>query len=69
MTPTIQVNKHTELSWHASMTVRDVITAMKYTFPHIIVTINGHLVRHNTYETTLVPEGADIRIVHLIAGG
>lgn len=51
------------------MTVRDVLTAMKYTFPHIIVVINGDVVRHDTYDTTPVPDNADVRVVHMIAGG
>jgi sulfur carrier protein ThiS len=42
---------------------------MSYTFPHIIVTLNGELVHHDTYDETIVPQNADVRIVHLIAGG
>jgi sulfur carrier protein len=51
------------------MTVQDVINMMNYTFPHIIVTINGALVQHDTYAETEVPREADVRIIHLIAGG
>ena len=66
---TVTVNKHTQLPWLADLTVRDVIKQMNYTFPHIIVTINGTLVHHDTYDVTVVPLDADIRIIHLIAGG
>ncbi|MDF1516222.1 MAG: thiamine biosynthesis protein ThiS [Anaerolineae bacterium] len=68
-TPTITVNRTTTLPWHAQLTVSDVIGLMHYTFPHIIVTINGSLVQHEIYDTTLVPPQADVRIIHLIAGG
>ena len=42
---------------------------MRYTFPHIVVAVNGTLVRHDAYDTTTVPDGADVRVVHLMAGG
>ena len=65
----ITVNKHHTLPWTEGMTVRDVLSAMKYTFPHIIVVINGAVVRHDTYDTTTIPDDADVRVVHMIAGG
>ena len=65
----ITVNKQHTLSWYTGMTVRDVLAAMKYTFPHIIVVINGTVVRHDAYDTTTIPDDADVRVVHMIAGG
>jgi sulfur carrier protein len=67
--PIITVNKQTEIPWRANLTIQDVIQMMNYTFPHIIVSLNGEVVRHDTYEEILVPPNADVRIVHLIAGG
>ena len=66
---TITVNKRTTLSWRDKMTVLDIINLMNFTFPHIIVTLNGELVHHDTYHVTEVPQNADVRIIHLIAGG
>ena len=65
----ITVNKRHTLPWTEGMTIRDVLTAMRYTFPHIVVAVNGTLVRHDAYDTTTIPDGADVRIVHLMAGG
>ncbi len=65
----ITVNKRHTLPWRAGMTVRDVLTAMNYTFPQIIVVINGDVVRHDAYDTTPIPDNADVRVVHMIAGG
>lgn len=65
----ITVNHHHTLPWREGMTVRDVLTAMNYTFPQIIVVINGDVVRHDAYDTTTVPDNADVRVVHMIAGG
>jgi sulfur carrier protein len=65
----VVVNQRARLPWHEGMTVRDVLTQMKYTFPHVVVIIDGVVVRHDAYETTTIPAGADVRVVHLIAGG
>jgi sulfur carrier protein len=51
------------------MTIRDVLTAMHYTFPHIVVAVNGTVVRHDAYDTTTIPDDADVRVIHLMAGG
>ena len=64
----ITINKRTTLPWCPYLTVTHVLSTMNYTFPHIIVTINGILVRYDTYDETLVPQNADICVVHLIAG-
>ena len=69
LAPTITVNKHHRILWHDGMTVRDVLTAMHYTFPHIIVVIDGAVVRHDAYDTTTILDNADVRVVHMIAGG
>lgn len=65
----ITVNHRHTLPWYEGMTVRDVLTAMQYTFPHIIVVINGVVVRHDAYDTTTIPDNADVRVVHMMAGG
>ena len=57
------------IEWHEGMTVRDVLVARNYKFPLIIVTINSHLVRREAYDTTVVPDEANVRVVHLMSGG
>lgn len=42
---------------------------MTYTFPQIIVTINGVVAPYNAHAETLVPDEADVRVIHLMAGG
>lgn len=57
------------LEWREGMTVRDVLVARNYKFPLIIVTIDSHLVRREAYDATVVPDGANVRVVHLMSGG
>ncbi|MBN1262071.1 MAG: sulfur carrier protein ThiS [Anaerolineae bacterium] len=65
----ITINKRQQVTWYAGMTVQALLDALKYSYPHIIVTINGDLVKHDAYEQTTVPDEADVRVIHLIAGG
>ena len=65
----IIVNQRDRVAWHAGMTVAELLTFMTYTYPHIIVSINGVLVPYDTYDHTLVPDRSDVRVVHLMAGG
>jgi sulfur carrier protein len=51
------------------MTVSGLLERLNYTFPHIIVKVDGELVRQEAYDTRTIPDGADVRIIHLIAGG
>lgn len=64
----IQVNGD-PLAWSEGMTVRDILVAKNYTFPLLIVTINDELIARQDYIGTLVPEGADVKVVHLMSGG
>jgi sulfur carrier protein len=65
----VTVNRRDQVPWRAGMTVRDLLDGMRYTFPHLIVSIDGELVPHNAYDETVIPPGADVRVVHLMAGG
>jgi sulfur carrier protein ThiS len=42
---------------------------MNYTFPLIIVRVNGDLVNKEDWEKYTVPRGAKVQALHQIAGG
>jgi len=50
-------------------TVSDLLKRMHYTFPLIIVKINGELVKKNAYKKTVIPDDSEIKVIHLISGG
>ena len=35
----------------------------------IAVFINGELIKRGTYEKAVVPDGADVQVIHMISGG
>jgi sulfur carrier protein len=64
----IRVNGE-EMEWEAGMTVQDVLERRKYTFPLIVVKVNGELVRKPAYASYPIPDGAEVWVIHLISGG
>jgi sulfur carrier protein len=68
-TDTVLVNGRDTVAWHPGMTVRDLLTEMRFTFPRLIVTIDGRRVPHDGYETAKIPQGAEVRVIHMMAGG
>lgn len=57
------------LDWHAGMTVLDVLRVRNFKFPLLIVSIDGTFVPKSRYAQAVVPDGADVKVVHLISGG
>ncbi|MBL7083180.1 MAG: sulfur carrier protein ThiS [Candidatus Aminicenantes bacterium] len=64
----IEVNKE-KIDWEENMTVDRILKIMNYTFKMIVVKVNGELVKKDNYNTKIIPEGSDVQVIHLIAGG
>jgi len=64
----LQVNGD-PLEWREGMTVRDILVARNYRFPLLIVTVGDALIARQDYDTTTVPDGVEVKVVHLMSGG
>jgi len=65
----IRVNNRDEVEWEEGLAVSDLLERFRYTFPHIIVKINGEVIPCEEYPTRAIPDGVDVWVIHLIAGG
>ena len=65
----ILVNNRDEMEWEPGLTVTELLRRFRYTFPAIVVTINGAVIPEEEFSTRQIPDGADVRVIHLIAGG
>lgn len=65
---TITVNDNI-IDWEAGLTVRGVLKKMNYSFRMLVIKVNGKLIKKDEYDTALVPEGAEVLVIHLISGG
>jgi sulfur carrier protein len=57
------------LPWHEGMTIAEILKVRNYIFRMIAVQVNGELVRRGAYESTVVPDAADVQVIHMISGG
>ena len=57
------------LQYEPGMTVRDVLKRKNYVWRMIAVFINGEFVPKARYDTRQVPDGAEVKVIHQIAGG
>ncbi len=64
----IRVNQE-EMEWEAGMTIQDVLDRRKFSFPLILVKVNGELVRREAFASYQIEDQADVRVIHLISGG
>ncbi len=67
-TQTITVNGRT-VSWEEGMTVQRVLEVMNYTFRMLVVKVDDRLVKRDGYASFPIPAGADVKVIHLVAGG
>ncbi|HHZ03402.1 MAG TPA: sulfur carrier protein ThiS [Tissierellia bacterium] len=51
------------------MTIEKIMEIKRFTFPKIIVKVNGKLIEKEDYATTVVNKGDNVEIIHLLAGG
>ena len=65
----IRVNNRDEIEWEEGLTVSALLERFRYTFPHIIVKVDGEVVPRDDYATRAIPDDADVWVIHLIAGG
>jgi thiamine biosynthesis protein ThiS len=68
MEPSFTVNDH-KLPWREGLVVRDALTMMNYTFKMLVIKVNGTLVKKEDYDTTPIPQNAEVWVIHLISGG
>jgi sulfur carrier protein len=64
----IQVNGD-PLAWTPGLTVRGVLKVKNYVFPLLIISIDGVRVEPPAYDTTAIPDGAVVQVIHLLSGG
>ncbi|MFZ3111124.1 MAG: sulfur carrier protein ThiS [Rectinemataceae bacterium] len=65
----VTVNLEDEEFAETALSVSEIMLRKRFTFPHIITRLNGRLVEREKRGTTLVSDGDDLEIYHLISGG
>lgn len=56
-------------NWHEGLTIKGVMEFMNFTWPKLVVKVNGELVWPEDYDNVVLEENDDLKIHHLLAGG
>ena len=64
----VEVNGR-QIQWQEGMTVQSLLDDLNYTFPKIVVRINGEVVEKKDWKHYIIPDRAVVQAHHLIAGG
>ncbi len=65
----IILNNRNEFFELEQLTIRELLTIKKFSFKLLVIKVNGELVRLRDYDSTLIKEGDDVMVLHLITGG
>ena len=58
-----------EVEWKEGMTIEDLLKACNFTYPMVVVSVNGQVVRREDYATHPLADGDEVKVLHLISGG
>ncbi len=58
-----------DFPWKEGMTVESVMQAKSFTYSRIIVKVNGQHVNQEDYSSTVINDGDEVQMIHLLAGG
>lgn len=65
----VTVNFELEEHPEPSLSISEIMRRRRYSFPNVITRLNGDLVTRDARETTMVRDGDDLEVYHLISGG
>jgi thiamine biosynthesis protein ThiS len=65
----IKLNNRTEEIAEDHLTVQRLLERKKFTFKILIIRVNGIIVKKDQYNETVIHDGDDVMVLHLISGG
>ena len=66
---TITLNAERETFPETGLTVSQILERKRWTFPLLIVKVNGQLVAREQYRQRSVSDGDEVEAYHLVSGG
>lgn len=64
----IKVNSRL-INWVKDETVSLLLERMRYTFPLVVVKIDGVVIPKSDYQSIKIPDDSNVEVIHLISGG
>jgi thiamine biosynthesis protein ThiS len=65
----ITLNNRPESFDKNQITISELLKIKNFTFKMLVIKVNSELVKKDSYDNSLVKDGDDVTILHLISGG
>lgn len=65
----IMLNNRAEIIEGDVFSISQILVIKSFKFRMLVVRLNDRLIKKEEYETTLVKDGDDLKIIHLVSGG
>ena len=65
----IMLNNRAEIIEGDVFSISQIMVIKSFKFRMLVVRLNDRLIKKDEYETTIVKDGDDLKIIHLVSGG
>jgi len=65
----IILNNRQEKIEKDSLTIQELLEYKNFTFRMLVIKVNGKLIKKDAYNTTVIKEGDNVTVMHLVSGG
>jgi sulfur carrier protein len=65
----IILNNKEETLESDQLTINELLKVKNFTFKMLVIKVNGILVKKTEYDSSLVKDGDDVMVLHLVSGG
>jgi len=65
----ISLNNRKEIIEQEEIKLDELITLKNYTFRLLVTKVNGKLIRKDARAETIIRDGDDVHVLHMISGG
>jgi thiamine biosynthesis protein ThiS len=65
----IILNNNSESFEKSEMSIAEIFKAKNFIFKMLVIKVNDNIIKKQAYETTIVKEGDNVVILHLVSGG
>ena len=65
----MKLNHREYAGFREGMTIQDVIAENRFTWPNLVVVLNGKVIKPEDYDGTRIDARDDLEVIHLLAGG
>jgi sulfur carrier protein len=65
----ITLNNRKETFKQSSLSISELLKLKNFTFKLLVIKVNNKLIKKELYEETIIKDGDNVAVIHLVSGG